>query len=182
MKKAELKQGVPYYINSRSEMPSNWGKSVARIHEQSQGDMYYIVFQDGKPYSYSRNPSSVYVTRCKDRGANCPKHPAGSKWRCSYEEVRLMDIRGEYWELIKQARERYLAQPVRDIRAERLARIAKRQKQDYEEPIKKEFYKVMREFTGSYVSEYDQMRHLSVEQMQAIATALKAHLPAKEVA
>lgn len=175
MKKSELREGVAYYVHTRNESPMAWRDSVYKIHEQNQSARKYIIFRGGEPMSYRGTPSSIYATPCKNFRNNCEQHPEGGRFDCPMDDVRLMDIRGEYWELIKQTRDKVRNKKSKDIRAERLARIAKRQTEDYEKPIRDDFYATMREALGSYVSSYDRIGGLSIEQMKLISEALKAH-------
>jgi hypothetical protein len=89
-----------------------------------------------------------------------------------------MDIRGEYWALIKQFHERNIKNSTRkDIRAERLARIAKRNQETQERPIKEQFYDVLSQIVGSHCSSYDRLGGFTVQEMQAITNAIKAGMP-----
>jgi hypothetical protein len=89
-----------------------------------------------------------------------------------------MDIRGEYWSIIKQFHERNIKYPTKDIRAERLRRIAERQKYASDAPIKDEFYSVLSQVTGDYCSSWHTLGGFSVEEMAKITKALKASMPA----
>jgi hypothetical protein len=183
MKKAELKQGVAYFVSTRSNYGS-YGHSVYKIaNYYNQDNRYYVVFeQDGKtPMSYHRSPSNIYMTRCKTYGADCPTHrpqEGGASVACPRTYYRLMDIREEYWTVVKRARENYLKQNQgKDIRAARLARIAKRNKESQEAPIIKEFYSVLQQVTGERHTSWDRLGGFNITQMQAITNALKASMP-----
>jgi len=89
-----------------------------------------------------------------------------------------MDIRDEYWAVIKRMHEARKAEPTKDIRAERLRRIARRNQESQEAPIKAEFYSVLSQITNSHCSSYDRLGGFSIEEMQKITNALKASMPA----
>jgi hypothetical protein len=89
-----------------------------------------------------------------------------------------MDIRDEYWSVIKRMIQRRKERPTKDIRAERLRRIAKRNQDKQETPIRAEFYSVLSQITGGYCSSYDRLGGFSVEEMAKITKALKASMPA----
>lgn len=177
MKKAELKEGVAYYVATSSKWMYTHHDSVFKTHKQHQATRHYLITDsDGKPLSYYRNDGTVTMTNCATYGQDCPTHKKdGSNLiNCYRKGVRLMDIRGEYWQVIKDMIAKRKAQPTRDIRAERLARIAKRQKQEQEKPIKEEFYRVLSHITDSYCVEWDRLGGFTPTQMQAITKALKA--------
>jgi hypothetical protein len=88
-----------------------------------------------------------------------------------------MDIRDEYWSVIKRMIQRRKERPIKDIRAERLRRIADRQRQANEAPIKEEFYRVLSQITDSYCHAYDRLGGFNPAQMQKITEALKASMP-----
>lgn len=180
MKKAELKQGVAYFVSTRNNYGS-YGHSIYKIaNYYNQDNRYYVIFeQDGKtPMSYHRTPSSIYMTRCKTYGFDCPTHGKDGRNNCPRTDYRLMDIREEYWTVVKRARENYLKQNQgKDIRAERLARIAKRNKEKQETPIINDFYTVLQQITGERVYSWEKLGGLSVTQMQAITNAIKAGMP-----
>jgi hypothetical protein len=89
-----------------------------------------------------------------------------------------MDIRDEYWSVIKRMIQRRKERPTKDIRAERLRRIATRNQTKQEEPIKAEFYSVLSQVTGGYCSSWHRLDGFSVEEMAKITKALKASMPA----
>jgi hypothetical protein len=68
-------------------------------------------------------------------------------------------------------------QKTKDIRAERLRRIAQRNQTKQEEPIKAEFYSVLSQITGGYCSSWHTLGGFSVEEMQKITNALKSTMP-----
>jgi hypothetical protein len=68
-------------------------------------------------------------------------------------------------------------QPTKDIRAERLRRIAKRNQAKQEEPIRDEFYSVLSQVTGDHCSSWNTLGGFSVEEMAKITKALKASMP-----
>ena len=182
MKKAELQQGVAYFVSTRSNYGTAYGHSVYKIANYfNQMNRYYVVFeQDGKtPMSYHRSPSNIYMTRCKTYGYGCPDHTtAEGGFKCHRTEYRLMDIREEYWTVVKRARENYLKQNQgKDIRAARLARIAKRNKESQEAPIIKDFYSVLQQITGERHTSWERLGGFNITQMQAITNALKAGMP-----
>jgi hypothetical protein len=178
MKKAELNAGVAYYVATSDRWMTTWHDSLLKTHNQHKTNRYYIVTgQDGKPVSYYRNQGQIYMTNCKTYGHDCPTHQpkeGQTGIACYRTDFRLMDIRGEYWQIIKDMHEVRKARPTKDIRAERLARIAKRQKQEQEAPIKAEFYSVLKQITGTYCSTYDRLDSFTPDQMQKITNAIKA--------
>jgi hypothetical protein len=183
MKKAELQQGVAYFVSTRSNYGTAYGHSVYKIANYfNQNNRYYVVFgKDGDVLSYGRNTSQIFMTRCKTYGADCPTHrpqEGGASVACPRTDYRLMDIREEYWTVVKRARENYLKQNQgKDIRAARLARIAKRNKESQEAPIIKEFYSVLQQVTGERHTSWDRLGGFNITQMQAITNALKASMP-----
>jgi hypothetical protein len=181
VKKAELKAGVAYYVTSRNNGMATYQKSIWRTHQQHKSNRYYIVTgEDGLPVSYYRNQSQIYMTNCKTYGFDCPTHKREDRTgiQCYRTDFRLMDIRDEYWAVIKRMHERRISEPTKDIRAERLRRIAKRNQQAQEAPIKAEFYRVLSQITDSYCSSYDRLDGFTPDQMQKITNALKASMPA----
>jgi hypothetical protein len=88
-----------------------------------------------------------------------------------------MDIRDEYWSVIKRMIQQRKERPIKDIRAERLRRIADRQRQADEAPIKEEFYRVLSQITDSYCHSYDRLGGFTPDQMAKITNALKASMP-----
>jgi hypothetical protein len=88
-----------------------------------------------------------------------------------------MDIRDEYWAVIKRMHEARKAKPSKDIRAERLRRIAKREQTKQETPIKEEFYSVLKQISNRpWLNSSSTLGGFTIEQMQAITNALKAGL------
>ena len=180
MKKAELKAGVAYYTTSRNNNMATYHKSVWKTHQQHKSNRYYIITgEDGKPVSYYRNQNQVYMTNCPTYGHDCPTHKREDRTgiQCYRTDFRLMDIRDEYWSVIKRMHEARKAQPTKDIRAERLRRIAKRNQDSQEKPIMAEFYSVLSQVTGGYCSSYDRLGAFNIEEMQKITKALKASMP-----
>lgn len=181
MKKAELKAGVAYYVTSRNNWATTFQDSVYGIHKQHKSNRFYIITgEDGKPVSYYRNPSQIYMTNCATYGFDCPTHRPREGYSgiaCFKTDFRLMDIRDEYWAVIKRLHQRRKDMPKRDIRAERLRRIAQRQKQDQEAPIKDEFYSVLKQVANrSWVSSSTTLGGFTIDEMKAITNALKAGL------
>ena len=180
MKKAELKAGTAYYVTSRNNNMATYHKSVWKTHLQHKQNRYYIITgEDGKPVSYYRSQSQVYMTNCPTYGHDCPTHKREYRTgiQCYRTDFRLMDIRDEYWAVIKRMHERRISEPAKDIRAERLRRIAKRNKESQEAPIKEEFYRVLSQITDSYCASYDRLGGFTPEQMQKITDAIKASMP-----
>lgn len=184
MKKAELKQGVAYFVSTRSNYGYAYRDSIYNIAKfYNDTNRYYVVFeQDGKtPMSYGRGASQIFMTPCKTYGADCPTHrpqEGKSYIACRKTDRRLMDIREEYWTVIKRAYDNSLKKKQsKDIRAERLARIAKRNKEKQETPIINDFYTVLQQITGERVYSWEKLGGLSVTQMQAITNAIKAGMP-----
>ena len=179
MKKAELKKGVAYYATSRNNHMETYHESCFKTHKQHEHNRFYVIFdEDGQPKTGYRSASVIFMTNCPTYGFDCPTHGKDGRNNCHRTDFRLMDIRGEYWELIKQFHKRNIekAKP-RDIRALRLARIAKRNQEKQEEPIKAEFYAVLRQITGSYCSSYDRLGGFTVQEMQTITNAIKTGMP-----
>ena len=180
MKKAELKAGVAYYATSRNNQMYTFHSSVLKTHKQHEGNRYYVIFEsDGQPKTGYRSASVIYMTNCPTYGHDCPTHSKqDSKLiNCWRTDFRLMDIRGEYWSLIKDMHETRKNTKTKDIRAERLVRIAKRNQANQEEPIKAEFYSVLSQIIDGHCVSWDRLGGFSVEEMQKITNALKATLP-----
>jgi hypothetical protein len=179
MKKAELKQGVAYYVSTRGNFGWSGSTSVYKLHKSNSSNRYYVVFDKGEIVTGYRSPSVIYVTNCKTYGRDCPTHKTdGERLNCYRTDFRLMDIRGEYWALIKQFHARNIKNSTsKDIRAERLARIAERNRQNQEQPIKEDFYAVLRQITGGYCTSWDRLGGFSIQEMQAITNAIKAGMP-----
>jgi hypothetical protein len=179
MKKAELKQGVAYFVSTRGNYGWSGSTSAYKLHRANISSRYYVIFTGAEPWTGYRSTGQIYMTNCPTYGRDCPTHKTdGERINCYRTDFRLMDIRGEYWELIKQFHKRNIekAKP-KDVRALRLARIAKRNQEKQEEPIKAEFYAVLRQITGSYCSSYDRLGGFTVQEMQTITNAIKAGMP-----
>lgn len=180
MKKAELKAGVAYYATSRNNQMYTFHSSVLKTHKQHQGNRHYVIFEsDGQPKTGYRSPSVIYMTNCPTYGHDCPTHSKqdSNLINCWRTDFRLMDIRGEYWSLIKDMHETRKNTKTKDIRAERLVRIAKRNQANQEEPIKAEFYSVLSQIIDGHCVSWDRLGGFSIEEMQKITNALKATLP-----
>lgn len=180
MKKAELKAGVAYYATSRNNQMYTFHSSVLKTHKQHQHNRYYVIFEsDGQPKTGYRSPSVIFMTNCPTYGMDCPTHKIEDNERihCWRTDFRLMDIRGEYWSLIKDMHQKRKNEKTKDIRAERLRRIAKRNQEKQEEPIKAEFYSVLSQIIDGHCVSWDRLGEFSVEEMQKITNALKATLP-----
>ena len=180
MKKAELKAGVAYYATSRNNQMYTFHSSVLKTHKQHEGNRYYVIFEsDGQPKTGYRSASVIYMTNCPTYGHDCPTHSKqdSNLINCWRTDFRLMDIRGEYWSLIKDMHQKRKNEKTKDIRAERLRRIAKRNQEKQEEPIKAEFYSVLSQIIDGHCVSWDRLGGFSVEEMQKITNALKATLP-----
>jgi len=180
VKKAELKAGVAYYATSRNNQMYTFHSSVLKTHKQHEGNRYYVIFEsDGQPKTGYRSASVIYMTNCPTYGNDCPTHSKqdSNLINCYRTDFRLMDIRGEYWSLIKDMHQARKNTKTKDIRAERLRRIAQRNQAKQEEPIKAEFYSVLSQITNGYCSSWHTLGGFSVEEMQKITNALKATLP-----
>jgi hypothetical protein len=179
MKKAELKKGVAYYATSQNNGMTTYTESLFKTHTQHSRNRFYVIFDaEGQPATGYRSASVVYMTNCKTYGFDCPTHSKDGRLNCYRTDFRLMDIRDEYWSVIKRMHERRISQPSKDIRAERLRRIAQRNQAKQEEPIKAEFYSVLSQVTGDYCSSWHTLGGFSVEEMAKITKALKASMPA----
>ncbi len=179
MKKAELKAGVAYYATSQNNGMTTYSDSLFKTHTQHERNRFYVIFdEDGQPKTGYRSASVIFMTNCPTYGFDCPTHGKDGRNNCYRTDFRLMDIRDEYWSVIKRMHERHKAQPTKDIRAERLRRIAKRNQTKQEEPIKAEFYSVLSQVTGDYCSSWHTLGGFSVEEMAKITKALKASMPA----
>ena len=179
MKKAELKKGVAYYATSRNNHMETYHESCFKTHKQHEHNRFYVIFdEDGQPKTGYRSASVIFMTNCPTYGFDCPTHGKDGRNNCHRTDFRLMDIRDEYWSVIKRMHERRKAQPSQDIRAERLRRIAKRNQDKQETPIRAEFYSVLSQVTGGYCSSYDRLGGFSVAEMAKITEALKASMPA----
>jgi hypothetical protein len=179
MKKAELKQGVAYYTTSRNNHMDTYHDSVFKTHKQHSHNRYYVIFEaDGQPKTGYRSPSVIWMTTCPTYGHDCLRHKTdGKSTNCYRTDFRLMDIRGEYWSIIKDMWQRRKAEPKKDIRAERLRRIAKRQAEAEAKPIYAEFYSVLSQVTGDDHYSWEKLGGLNIQQMKAITNALKAGMP-----
>lgn len=180
MKKAELKAGVAYYATSRNNQMFTFHSSVLKTHKQHQSNRHYVIFEtNGQPKAGYRSPSVIYMTNCPTYGMDCPTHKIEDNERihCWMTDFRLMDIRGEYWSIIKDMHQKRKNEKTKDIRAERLRRIAKRIQEKQEEPIKTEFYSVLSQIIDGHCVSWDRLGGFSVEEMQKITNALKATLP-----
>ena len=145
MKKAELKAGVAYFVSTRGNYGWSYRDSYYEIHDQNKRYRYYVLIgNDGNLVTAYNNPSQIYMTPCATYGLDCPKHRAeeGSTYiKCPKTDYRLMDIREEYWTVIKRLHaQRIKERNTKDIRAERLRRIAKREAEAKAKPIEEEFY------------------------------------------
>ena len=179
MKKAELKAGVAYYATSRNNNMETYHESCFKTHKQHEHNRYYVIFdEDGQPKTGYRSASVIFMTNCPTYGFDCPTHGKDGRNNCHRTDFRLMDIRDEYWSVIKRMIQRRKERPTKDIRAERLRRIAKRNQTKQEEPIKAEFYSVLSQVTGDYCSSWHTLGGFSVEEMEKITKSLKASMPA----
>jgi len=179
MKKAELKQGVAYYATSRNNHMYTYHDSIYKTHKQHEHNRYYVVFdKDGQPDTAYRSASQIYMTNCPTYGFDCLRHKTeDGRLNCYRTDFRLMDIRAEYWSAIKDMWQRRKARPTKDIRAERLRRIAKRQAEAEAKPIYAEFYSVLSQVTGDDHYSWEKLGGLNIQQMKAITNALKAGMP-----
>lgn len=179
MKKSELKAGVAYYATSRNNGMTTWHDSIFKTHQQHKSNRYYVLIRDGEIATSYRSASQIYMTNCPTYGEDCPTHKREDRTgiQCYRTDFRLMDIRDEYWAVIKRMHEARKAKPTKDIRAERLRRIADRQRQANEAPIKEEFYRVLSQITDSYCHSFDRLGGFNPDQMQKITEALKASMP-----
>lgn len=178
MKKNELKQGVAYLCNTRGTM-NTYRKSIFQLAEANSHNRYYVIFKDGQVWQ-SIHSKNIYVSGCKEYGADCPKHSQGDgRIRCYHTDFRLMDIREEFFPALKKAHtENQKRECSKDIRAERLARIAKRERQATRDDISKEFFTVINQAIGEAktswggVHSWTKMGELSNDQMKALIEAL----------
>jgi hypothetical protein len=181
MKKAELKAGVAYYATSQNNHMNTYHESWFKTHQQHDRNRFYVIFDtDGQPKTSYRSASVIYMTNCPTYGHDCLRHKKEDSTviNCYRTDFRLMDIRDEYWSVIKRMVQRRKEQPTKDIRAERLRRIAKRNQAKQEEPIRDEFYSVLSQVTGDHCSSWNTLGGFSVEEMAKITKALKASMPA----
>lgn len=185
MKKNELKQGVAYLCNTRGTM-NTYRKSIFQLAEANSHNRYYVIFKDGQPWQNSRS-NNIYVSGCKNYGADCPKHSQGDgRIRCYSTDFRLMDIREEFFTAIKKAHaENQKRECAKDIRAERLARIAKRQREATRAELSKEFFSVINEAVGKPnspwggISSWTKFGDLTNDQMKALIEALSVKVGAQ---
>jgi hypothetical protein len=182
MKKAELKAGVAYYATSQNNNMNTYHESWFKTHQQHDRNRFYVIFDtDGQPKTSYRSASVIYMTNCPTYGHDCLRHKKedSNQINCYRTDFRLMDIRDEYWSVIKRMVQRRKEQPTKDIRAERLVRIAKRNQSAMERPIIDEFYSVLQQITGrSWLNSASTLGSLSVEEKQKIINALKTGMPA----
>jgi hypothetical protein len=178
MKKAELKRGVAYYATSRNNSMVTYHNSLFKTHKQHEHNRYYVIFTGSEPWTGYRSANAIYMTNCPTYGVDCLRHKTdGKSINCYRTDFRLMDIREEYWSAIKYMWQRRKAEPAKDIRAERLRRIAKRNQEAQEEPIKKQFYAVLSQIIDGHCTSYDRLGGFSIQEMQTITNALKAGMP-----
>jgi len=180
VKKAELRAGVAYYATSRNNGMETYQDSVFKTNQQNEYNRHYVIFEsDGQPKTGYRSASVIFMTKCSTYGRDCLRHKREDSTliNCPRTDFRLMDIRGEYWPIIKDMHQKRKGRWTKDIRAERLVRIAKRNQAKQEEPIKAEFYTVLSQITGDHCSSWNTLGGFSVEEMQKITNALKASLP-----
>lgn len=188
MKKNELKQGVAYWVASNNRSIWTYRDSYFEIAQTNREHRYYVVFEGDEPRTPYRSPSSVYVTRCKTYGYDCPTHSDESgRLRCPSIDYRLMDIKDEFWKVVKRLRDNRIKEKnAKDIRAERLVRIAKRQQKATRDEVSQEFFKAINATLGEQkvswggVREWTKFGELSIDQMKALTDALKASQPAQE--
>jgi hypothetical protein len=179
MKKQELNAGVPYFISSDNTMTA-YLDSINRIHEANKTRRYYVIFEDGVPVTPYRSPSSVYVTRCKTYGFNCPTHKDETgRLNCGRSAVRLMDIRGNYYQTISQAALRHKASNADGGRGARYARHlqrkAQREREAIAKPIQDGLYEAINAITGADLGRWGtDLSRLNLEQMKALTEALNA--------
>lgn len=180
MKKQELKPGVAYFVSSNNRSIWCYRDSYFDITKSNAQHRYYVVFENGEPRTPYRNKSSVYMTTCKNYGDVCPTHTEENGYRrCPSKEYRLMDIKSEFWATIKQLHDqRIVERNAKDIRAERLARIAKRERQATRDEISKEFFAAINAALGDTKSIYGgvyawtKFGDLSDDKMKALIAAL----------
>jgi hypothetical protein len=180
VKKAELKAGVAYYATSQNNHMNTYQDAIYKTHKQHERNRFYVIFDtDGQPKTSYRSASVIYMTNCPTYGHDCLRHKKEDSTviNCYRTDFRLMDIRDEYWSVIKRMHEARKAQPTKDIRAERLRRIAKRNQESQEKPIRAEFFSVLSQITDSYCTSYDRLGGFTPEQMQKITDAIKASMP-----
>jgi hypothetical protein len=178
VKKAELKAGTAYYVTSRNNRMDTYHDSCFKTHQQHKSNRHYVIFEsDGQPKTGYRSASVIWMTTCPTYGFDCPTHGKDGKLNCYRTDFRLMDIRDEYWSVIKRMHQRRKERPTKDIRAERLVRIAKREQTKQETPIKEEFYSVLKQISNRpWLNSSSTLGGFTIEQMQAITNALKAGL------
>lgn len=185
MKKAELKQGVAYLvISNENRIGGTWRTtSVCDIARRNSEHRKFIIFKDGEPLMGYRSNSTVLVTSCDTYGEDCQTHtgtaPNGLTRRCPKSEVRLMDIRDEFYPAIAKIAKKNRAERADDGRgekyAEHLARKAKREQEAIAKPIRDEFYKTLNEVTGAYLTPYwSELSRLNHEQMKALLDLINA--------
>lgn len=160
MKKAELKEGVRYFVSTRPGWEEDGYTSHAKTAEHNRRHCYTVQFKDGAPMmSYN---GQVFVSRVN--GGN--------------EKVSLSAIRGEWIECVKIMTENYRKRLVRwnDRGAKyeaHLRRKAQRERETLEAPLRKEFYQILGRLSKGYVSKYHQIESLEFEVMSYIVKAIK---------
>lgn len=182
MKKQELNIGVAYFVSSNNRMSAYWD-SINRTHEANRSHKYYVVFDDGVPTTPYNSPSLVYVTRCKNYGWECDEHreyrERSGKQGCSRKAVRLMDIKGNYYQTISQAALRHKASSAdggRGVRyARHLERKAQHERDNIAKPIKAQLYETINSITGADLGRWStDLSRLTLEQMSTLTAALNA--------
>lgn len=158
MKKAELKEGVRYYVDSSNRV---WGgKSYHQTAEFNSRNRFTIVFQNGQPETYENK------VRVRSEATQ------GTKW------VQLAHVRGEWASFIKNATD----EKRRDIARwndrgrkyqEHLERKAKRERAEREKGTRQAFAQII---NGSdYLSDYKKVTEIKFEVMQYIVEAVQAY-------
>lgn len=158
MKKAELREGVKYYVNSSNRV---WGgKSYHQTAEFNSRNRFTVIFKDGKPDTYG---NQVRVRS---------EMTQGTKW------AQLAHVRGEWASFIKDATD----EKRRDVARwndrgrkyqEHLERKAKRERAQREKGTRQAFAQIV---NGSdYLSDYKKVSEIKFEVMQYIVEAVRAY-------
>lgn len=158
MKKAELKEGVKYYVNSRSY---HWAReSYHATAELNRGQCFTIAFKDGEPVTYGNQVRVVSTVT------------EGTKW------VQLSHIRGTWQNQVKKMTDDYRATRAYNFDRGRkyqdhLNRKAERERVARESSTREAFRKILN--LEGWVSEYTQIKNLNFNVMAYVVAAVEAY-------
>ena len=171
MKKADIKEGAWYYVDTRDgwNNRTSWRNiSYYQTALDNIGNKWTPVYLDGQIRTY--------------KGEVRMKNVFGREEYFLFKAVRAPWIEAVVLKT-QHAREDYNRFYDRGRKyREHLARKAKRQRETDERPIRADFYNALNAISPRYVSSWDRIESLPIEAMQAITEALRANAPRKEEA